>query len=125
MSPMETRVMPHMAKSSTPTGGVIIPITRFSTKRNPNHKGSMPQEDYTIPDPEQDKRVVMLAWDSYFVEGKETPDEIRAILQKKSDGHPLNFEEDEKLNRFVDRLRSSPCWRCLRAYEAKLRAWLA
>ena len=39
------------------------------------------QEDYTIPDPEQDKRVVMLAWDSYFVEGKETPDEIRA-------GHP-------------------------------------
>ena len=65
------------------------------------------QEDYTIPDPEQDKRVVMLAWDSYFVEGKETPDEIRAILQKKSDGHPLNFEEDEKLNRFVDRVEKA------------------
>lgn len=65
------------------------------------------QEDYTIPDPEQDKRVVMLAWDSYFVEGKETPDEIRAILQKKSDGHPLTFEEDEKLNRFVDRVEKA------------------
>lgn len=65
------------------------------------------QEDYTIPDPEQDKRVVMLAWDSYFVEGKETPDEIRAILQKKSDGHPLNFEEDEKLDRFVDRVEKA------------------
>ncbi len=65
------------------------------------------QEDYTIPNPEQDQRVVMLRWDSYFVEGKETPDEIRAILQKKSDGHPLTFEEDEKLNRFVDRVEKA------------------
>ena len=65
------------------------------------------KEDYTVPDPEQDQRVVMLSWKNFFVEGKETPDEIRAIVTKKTGGYPLTFEESEKLNRFVDRVEKA------------------
>lgn len=66
------------------------------------------KEDYTVPDPEeQTQRVVMLSWENYFIEGKETPEEIRAIVTKKTDGYPLTFEESEKLNRFVDRVEKA------------------
>lgn len=61
------------------------------------------KEDYAVTDPDH-KRIVMLTWQEYFVEGKETPEEIRAIVAKKQAGHPLTFEESEKLNRFVDRV---------------------
>lgn len=64
------------------------------------------QEDYTVSDPDH-KRIVMLTWQEYFVEGKETPNEIRAIVAKKQAGHPLTFEESEKLNRFVDRVEKA------------------
>lgn len=65
------------------------------------------QEDYTVADPEAGEEVVMLSWKAYFTPGKETPEEIRAIVKKKGDGHPLTFEESEKLNRFVDRVEKA------------------
>lgn len=64
------------------------------------------KEDYTVSDPDH-KQIVMLTWQEYFTEGKETPDEIRAIISKKQEGHPLTFEEAEKLNRFVDRVEKA------------------
>ena len=41
-SRMGTRVTPHTTNSTTPTGGVSMPITRLSTNRKPKCSGSMP-----------------------------------------------------------------------------------